>query len=434
MKAIIKADALHLPYKSNVADALVTDPPAGISFMGRKWDHDKGGRRQWVDWMTRAMVEALRVCKPGAHGFVWALPRTSHWTAWALEDAGWEIRDAVVHHCFGSGFPKSLDVSKAIDRAVGAERKVIGLKIRPDGKSMLSARPNNFDGSHEGYDRPWKHDRAAVIRQASITAPATPEAAKWQGWGSSLKPGYEVWWLVRKPLSESSIAANVLKWGTGGIHIDAGRIPTSESLDGGAYSGSLRRRDEYSSTDGAGAVPLSRLNRGAGEYVQPSGRWPTNLCFSHSEGCEPGRPCVEGCPVGELDRQSGVRPSCDTPSSATPKSKFRPKQGHYQPQGPIYPGDSGGASRFFRCFYTPKAGTAERKGAKHPTVKPLALMEYLIRLICPPGGRVLDPFAGSFTTLEAAMRTGREGLASDSDDDAIADGQGRMELVQKGMF
>ncbi len=408
---ILRADALQLPFRDSVAEALVTDPPAGIAFMGRTWDHDRGGRRQWVQWMSAAMEEALRVCKPGAHGFVWALPRTSHWTAWALEEAGWEVRDCVLH-VFGSGFPKSLDVGKALDRAAGAERQVIG-KAAGMGKQnpMMGG---VAEGRSENFYKPIYN----------ITVPATPEAHRWNGWGTALKPSHEQWWLVRKPLSESSIAANVLKWGTGGIHIDAGRISASNRP--------ARQRRNDKSLDGD--VHGSGINGSRAIGLTSKGRWPTNLVFSHSEGCEPGRPCVEGCPVGELDRQSGVRPSCDTPSSATPKSKFRPKQGHYQPQGPIYPGESGGASRFFRCFYTPKAGVGERKGAKHPTVKPLALMEYLIRLICPVGGRVLDPFAGSFTTLEAAHRTGRECLASDNDPAAIKEGRKRMEAVQKGLF
>ena len=106
-------------------DSLITDPPAGISFMGKDWDGDKGGRAQWITWMSEVMSECLRVMKPGAHGLVWAIPRTSHWTATALEDAGFEIRD-VVTHIFGSGFPKSHDISKAIDKAARAKREVVG--------------------------------------------------------------------------------------------------------------------------------------------------------------------------------------------------------------------------------------------------------------------------------------------------------------------
>ncbi|MGL4898614.1 MAG: DNA methyltransferase, partial [Shewanella sp.] len=109
-------------------DALVTDPPAGISFMGKEWDSHKGGRDQWIAWLTEVMRECMRVLKPGAHGLVWAIPRTSHWTATALENAGFEVRDVITHH-FGSGFPKSLDISKAIDKAAGAERKNLGIRV-----------------------------------------------------------------------------------------------------------------------------------------------------------------------------------------------------------------------------------------------------------------------------------------------------------------
>lgn len=115
-------------------DALITDPPAGISFMGKAWDNDKGGRKQWIAWMTEVMTECLRVMKPGAHGLVWAIPRTAHWTGGALEDAGFEVRD-VITHLFGSGFPKSLDISKAIDKAAGVKREIVG--VRNGGASKL---------------------------------------------------------------------------------------------------------------------------------------------------------------------------------------------------------------------------------------------------------------------------------------------------------
>lgn len=124
---LINADCLAAlkDIEDNSIDALITDPPAGISFMGKSWDDDKGGRKQWISWLTEVMTECYRAMKPGAHGLVWAIPRTSHWTATALEDAGFEIRD-VVTHLFGSGFPKSLDISKAIDKAAGAEKRICG--------------------------------------------------------------------------------------------------------------------------------------------------------------------------------------------------------------------------------------------------------------------------------------------------------------------
>ncbi len=176
----------------NTIDALVTDPPAGISFMGEDWDGDKGGRKQWIEWMTGIMSQCHRVMKPGAHGLVWALPRTSHWTATALEDAGFEVRD-VVTHLFGSGFPKSLNVSKAIDKAAGAEREVIGSK----GYLVPNIKGNKYNAA-EGDSEVYY-----------ITAPATDNAKKWDGWGTALKPASEHWILVRKPCSEKTVAARV---------------------------------------------------------------------------------------------------------------------------------------------------------------------------------------------------------------------------------
>jgi hypothetical protein len=203
-------------------DALVTDPPCGISFMGKKWDHDKGGRDHWVAWMTERMREAFRVMKPGAHGLVWALPRTAHWTALALEDAGFEIRDKVFHS-FGVGFPKSLDVGKAIDKLAGAEREIIGRQRRLN--NVMSSRHTlgEFDGKTlDGRDA--EKARAYQARGGyDVTAPATDDAKRWQGWGTALKPAIEEWILIRKPF-RGSVARNVLERGTGALNIDGTRV------------------------------------------------------------------------------------------------------------------------------------------------------------------------------------------------------------------
>lgn len=279
-------------------DALVTDPPAGISFMGKAWDGDKGGRDQWVEWLTGVMREARRTLKPGAHGFVWAIPRTAHWTMMALENAGFEIRDCCVH-LFTSGFPKSLDVSKAIDKAAGAEREIVGYR-KQRANSSNSKVPFN----------------ASAADKEPITVPATPEAKEWNGWGTALKPSAEFWILVRKPLSELSVASNVLKHRTGAINIDKTRIKTADELD----------------------------------------RWPAN----------------------------------------------------------VFLGDDLGDPSLSRFFWVPKPSTSEKSAniadesieQTHPTVKPIDLMCYLIRMITPPGGTVLDCFAGSGTTLVAAESMG----------------------------
>lgn len=181
---MVHADCLeHLKtLESNNLDSLITDPPAGISFMNKEWDHHKGGRGEWIKWMTAVMQECHRVLKPGAHGLVWALPRTSHWTATALEDAGFEIRD-IITHLFGTGFPKSLDISKAIDKAAGAEREVTGIKqsfyddadrTQPFGGYGNSA--FDFGNDVEGFN---------AAKQVQ-TEPATASAKQWQGWGTAL--------------------------------------------------------------------------------------------------------------------------------------------------------------------------------------------------------------------------------------------------------
>jgi site-specific DNA-methyltransferase (adenine-specific) len=357
-------------------DSMVTDPPAGIAFMGKDWDKDKGGRDGWVAWMTSVMRECHRVLKPGAHALVWAIPRTSHWTTWALEDAGFEIRD-VVTHLFGTGFPKSLDISKAIDKAAGAKRKVIGVYTSPEGTSGRS------DGSGSNF---------GIGGLNPITAPATPDAAKWQGFGTALKPACEFWILCRKPIAEKTVASNVLKYGTGALNIDGCRIETFETLTSGRH---VQANREYPS----GYKDVNRT-----EFVQNvSGRFPANLVLSHNEDCD--ETCTGGCAVRMLDEQSGELGNAHRPNRDL---ETFVKAGNITRQGmkklaPTYEG-TGGASRFFYCA---KASKADRgPDNTHPTVKSTKLMGYLCRLVTPPGGTVLDPFAGSGSTGVAARSEG----------------------------
>lgn len=324
-------------------------------------DSLKGGRDQWINWLQEVMTEVLRVLKPGAHGLVWALPRTSHWTAFACEKAGFEVRDCITH-IQGQGFPKSLNVSKAIDKMAGAEREVGGASLE---------------------------QKESVY---NFTTPATPEAKQWDGWGTALKPASEHWWLVRKPLSEKTIAKNVLKHGTGGLNIDASRIdglPRSTHADG-----NFRTKSE-NVFHGANPLPL-------GQYPVASGRFPSNTLFSHHPECEVG--CHPDCAVAELDRQSG-----HLHGAGNKRDKSKPSAGGYNgnitgEKNPNYYKDAGGASRFFYCAKASKYD----KGADntHPTVKNTKIMEYLITMITPPGGIVLDPFMGSGSTGVAAKRRG----------------------------
>lgn len=444
-------------------DAVVTDPPAGVSFMGREWDTDKGGRLAWVGWMTDVMRECLRVLKPGGHSLVWSLPRTSHWTGSAIEDAGFEVRDCI-HHIFGQGFPKSLNIGKAIDRMAGAEREVVGPYTTPEGGQVLSTY-NNWQA--EALEEGTQGRRVPMV-----TAPATEAAKRWDGWGTALKPAVETWWLCRKPIEAANVASQVLATGTGAINIDGTRVGYAK----GEVDFDRQQRQQRSEGSIEGAFGAAALIGKEIPTYKHEGRWPSNLVLSHSPDCKrvgtktvenvggassggtafgqgsgwnphnnrvteidrtpdevPVYECAEGCPVAVMDRQS---------SEVT-----------------------GGASRFFNVFepfiYTGKASKADKNdglddlparaqhrieeqtvstqsnrrcrkcglvkfgkpfceceepeweettGSKsgnfHPTVKSQALMRHLVRLVCPKGGIVLDPFAGSGSTLVAAVTEG----------------------------
>lgn len=372
---LINDDALSALKKLEACsiDALVTDPPAGIGFMNKSWDKDKGGRNVWVVWLADIMAEVYRVLKPGAHGLVWALPRTSHWTATALEDAGFEIRD-IVTHVFGTGFPKSLDISKAIDKSLGIEGPVIGKNPA-------------FRERQLEHDAKWQ----TAMRPEHKHGPGSEDAKQWSGFGTALKPASENWILIRKPLSEKNVAANVLKHGTGGINIDGCRI------DG------VPRNPGFVSPSESNRDMMATSNTKLVGYQSPSGRFPANLVLSHNEDCD--TECTEGCAVAELDRQSGILKSgAFTEGTIQKATEPKAKGAESQRVRGARASDIGGASRFFYCA---KASKADR-GAdnKHPTVKSTKLMAYLLRLVTPPNGTVLDPFMGSGSTGVAAISEG----------------------------
>jgi hypothetical protein len=329
---LLNGDCLEVlkTLESDSVDSLVTDPPAGISFMGKAWDSDKGGRQGWVTWMTSVMQECHRVLKPGAHGLIWAIPRTSHWTATALEDAGFEVRD-VITHLFGQGFPKSLDISKAIDKGAGATRKVVP-RTRIDGKA-----------TGRKLDNGRTMNASSVDVSVCTPHPVTASAKQWEGWGTALKPASEHWILVRKPISEKNVAANVLKWGVGGINIDGSRI------DPVGMDPRVGKGISYDTGETKTKFGQVKSNMICGN---PSGRFPANLVLSHSEDCEDDQ-CSLSCAVKALDEQSGVSKSAPRPPTGKPKytgssadsAAMRASstldtttRGH---------ADSGGASRFF---------------------------------------------------------------------------------------
>jgi hypothetical protein len=304
----------------------------------------------------------------------------------AIEDAGFEVRDSVAW-MYGSGFPKSLDVSKAIDKRAGAEREVIGVTSRRVGPVGVR-RVDGLNGSSTFRENPDNPGNIA-------TAPATPAAEQWQGWGTALKPAHEPIVVARKPLI-GTVAENVLTHGTGALNIDGCRIAASDQA---VLDAAVARM--------AGNEVKGDLNFAGKASIKPNsaqGRWPANVILDESQ-------------AAELDKQSGV--SVSTPFAAgTNKSGgiLGSTTGKREPMGH---NDTGGASRF---FYVAKAGKKERpnvNGVAHPTVKPMALMRYLVRLVTPPGGTVLEPFAGSGTTIEACVIEGFNCIAIEREADYL---------------
>ena len=337
---IINGDCLEVmrAMPDNSVDAVVTDPPYGISFMAKRWDYDVPQVDVWR--------EALRVLKPGGHALIACGTRTQHRMVCNIEDAGFEIRD-VVSWIYGSGFPKSLNISKAIDKAAGAEREVVGEKTTPDGK-LYSARTPNSSGEYNGE---CHHNSLAgkTKHDNNITAPATDAAKQWDGWGTALKPACEFFTLCRKPLEEKTVAANVLKWGTGGINVDGCRV--------GETKGS---------------------------------RFPANLIHDGSDEVLAGFPETKSGKAGKNPKGESVKTEGWGNIGINGHSRLI--------------GDKGSAARFFYCSKASKKDRGE--GNTHPTVKPTDLMRYLCRLITPTGGTVLDPFTGSGSTGKAARLEG----------------------------
>ena len=394
-------------------DAIVTDPPYGLGFMGKKWD----GLPPSLEWAEAC----YRVLKPGGHIAAFGGTRTWHRLAVAIEDAGFEMRDSLAW-LYGSGFPKSMNVGKAIDKAAGAERKVIGQSatVTPrSGKSSSGFAPLRnirWGDVHYSWEDAPSEARAYFEAQGAtrgqIAAPATPEAEQWDGWGTALKPAFEPIVLARKPLAEKTVARNVLAHGTGAINVDACRIESGENLLRKATAGAggsflldgFSTVDELrASADVGGKTPTGRDARAAlaryeatqgKTFGSTSGRWPANVLLDEHA-------------AAWVDEQSGHLPAGSRPAKRSPDAA-RTAYGAFAGQDGLEATrlDSGGASRF---FYTAKAPKSERPnvdGVQHPTVKPLAIMRWLIRLVTPPGGVVLDPFAGSGTTIEAALIEG----------------------------
>jgi len=385
----------------NSIDAVITDPPYGLGFMNKEWDSPeklrqltqreqersaerkaegksptdapfsksvppglaiKGAKEgKWFqEWCELWAVECLRILKPGGHILSFSAPRTYHRMATAFEDAGFEIRDQLMW-VFGSGFPKSHNIGKAIQKQSG-DIKVIGTKqgAGTTGKSYISNNEEYVDGVKGVFKK--EYDEIEITNE-------------WEGWGTALKPAHEPIVMARKPLSEKSIAENVLKHGTGGINIDGSRIEF-EDTQNPATNPKYRLEAGYKLGEKGKASNGSVSFSSSNNETNVSGRFPANIIFDEEAG-------------QLLDEQSDK------------------------------------ASRFFYC---PKASKKDREeNNNHPTVKPTDLMRYLINLITPPNGTILDPFMGSGSTGKAAMRCGVNFIGIEKEQEYMAIASARIE-------
>lgn len=402
--SVIEGDCIEAMRELDEAsvDAIVTDPPYGLGFMGKEWDDLPPG----LDFAA----EALRVLKPGGHLLALGGSRTYHRLACAVEDAGFEVRDQIMW-LYGSGFPKSLDVSKAVDKKSGVDTT--------DDERWV-ATPHFVTGEYKTATGDSEKVGQLTPGKRHLYSPATPEAERWNGWGTALKPAHEPIVVARKPLI-GTVAENVLSHGTGALNIDGCRVEHDGTGSWGTVNKSNSRGVYGSFGDKDGETPGSKRN--------PAGRWPANVILDEEAG-------------RLLDEQSGTLTSGANPTRRGSDAD-RQVLGAFggQDECEALRGiDSGGASRFFYCAKASKGernaglkGFADREQRRaysdglngprphtaadyefkpkdvrnhHPTVKPIELMRYLCRLVTPKGGIVLDPFTGSGTTGCAAVLEG----------------------------
>jgi len=393
INTIIQGDCLESikQLDDNSVDAVVTDPPYGLNFMGKKWDYDIPATEVWQ--------ECLRVLKPGGYLLSFAGTRTQHRMACRIEDAGFEIRDMIAW-VYGSGFPKSLNVGRAVDKLRGVERESETVK----GK-VFTGSNNNIDGESGEY---------TVDKGAS----------EWEGWGTALKPAFECITIARKPIGEKTVAENCLRWGVGGINIDGSRVGCreKEQFTGGEI-GTINTYGDYfyEKSD----TPL------------PSGRFPANFIHDGSEEVIDLFPHSKSSDAIRHNHQS------ENTGAENGASCY----GKYNDVDTTGYSDSGSSARFFYCAKASKSErnkgceglpVGEAPGSKrsapaegrsgalgkpranhHPTVKPIALMEYLIKLVSREGALILDPFAGSGSTLIACKNTGRNYIGCELDPEYI---------------
>lgn len=398
----------------NSVDSIVTDPPYGLKFMNKKWDYDVPSTEIWT--------ECLRVLKPGGHLLSFSGSRTYHRMAVRIEDAGFEIRDQIMW-VFGSGFPKSHNIGKAVDKLQGNEREVVGDKPYKSG----NLKTENILGGDYSMDN-------------RVQLQETKGQSEWEGWGTALKPAHEPIVVARKPLSEKTNAENVLKWGTGGINIDESRVPF-EDTPNAATNPLYRQQNDYKmpekGQESNGSVSFTSSNND----ISTLGRFPANIILDEEAG-------------QLLDKQSGISTGkVGMTQQSSPNNIYQvfKSKGDTKVNDGIT--DKGGASRFFYCPKTskkdrdegldlqddkilnrvnsgglendPRWGPIVRKN-NHPTVKPTSLMEYLIKLVTPVNGTVLDPFMGSGSTGKAAVRNGFDFIGIEREEEYIKIAQARI--------
>jgi len=419
---VILGDSLEVlkEIPDNSVDTIITDPPYGLAFMGKEWDSFGTDLQKFQEWTRSWASEVLRVAKPGAMLLVFGGTRTWHRLACGLEDAGWEIRDTLMW-LYGSGFPKSLNIGKEVDKLQGNEREVVG-KI--DTKRLDYIHRIRVE---QGYRPNIAH--ASGIRTIGFS--------EWEGYGTNLKPAYEPIILAMKPL-DGTFAENALKWGVAGLNIDEARIETGEDL-------SIERTEDRkldTKNQGWGFKAVSRGNQG---------RFPANILLDEVS-------------AEMLDEQSGNKRGQLAPTKGNEPSTLRRGNiyGDYSGYGkPSYTRDGlGGASRF---FYVAKVSRSERNAGledmpekvggglnatvygdrrngrvtmqqnNHPTVKPIKLMDYLVKLTKMPNPNqiYLDPFLGSGTTAIAVVLNGRHFIGIEKEPEYVEIAKKRIEYWSK---
>jgi DNA modification methylase len=422
---IINGDRLEELKKlpDNSVDSIVTDPPYELGFMGKKWDNTG------IAYNVLLWTECLRVLKPGGHLLAFGGSRTYHRMACAIEDAGFEIRDQIMW-VYGSGFPKSFNVGKAVDSFQGNEREVV--EYEPFGRE---GRRYQTIHASQGHRDTINNKQRVELEKLTKTI----GSSEWEGWGTALKPAHEPIVMARKPLSEKTVAQNVLKWGTGAINIDGCRIGTEERIN--PQAGFIRRgrTDEeiFSKVD---------KNKPDGKKLT-QGRFPSNFIHDGSDDVLWLFPDVKSGKIESHHKQSKLYGRNSFNESSTIS------------QGERGFGDSGSAARFFYCAKASKSernygldGLEERKVLRyseikqgtlpqqtpycgvveqnhHPTVKPIKLMRYLVRLVTPPNGTVLDPFGGSGTTGVACKLEGFDFILIEKETEYIPIIEGRISAV-----